>query len=58
VAPRRPEAETAQQFLSGLSFKEGMFIPNTGGFSGLGTHLLADGRVLSGCITRTPRAFS
>jgi 1,4-alpha-glucan branching enzyme len=48
VEPRRPEAETSQQFLSRLSFKEGMFIPNTGGHSGLGAHVLADGRVLFG----------
>ena len=48
VEPKRAEAETSQEFLSALGFKEDMFIPNTGGLSGLGAHVLADGRVLFG----------
>jgi 1,4-alpha-glucan branching enzyme len=48
VAPRQPEQQSAEQFLSTLTFKPGMYIPNTGAFSGLGAHVLADGRILFG----------
>jgi 1,4-alpha-glucan branching enzyme len=48
VAPRAPEAESAEAFLQQLSFKIGVYVPGTGGFSGLGANLLADGRVLFG----------
>lgn len=48
IAPRDPEPITAAQFLQPLPFNPEMFIPDTGGLSGLGAHLLADGRVLFG----------
>jgi 1,4-alpha-glucan branching enzyme len=48
VEPEQPQQQTAEQFLGTLSFKPGMYIPGTGGFSGLGAHVLADGRMLFG----------
>ncbi len=48
ATPRRPEAQSAEEFLRGLSFKSGAYVPGSGGFSGLGTTLLEDGRVLFG----------
>ena len=48
VLPRKLEPISAQELLSQLSFKQGVFIPETGGLSALGANLLADGRVLFG----------
>jgi 1,4-alpha-glucan branching enzyme len=48
VQPRAPERQTAAEFLSTLRFKDGMYVPGTGGLSGLGAHVLADGRILFG----------
>ncbi len=48
VEPRAPEAESAEEFLRQLPVKHGTYIPGTGGFSGLGAHVLVDGRVLFG----------
>lgn len=48
VEPRPPEAESAETFLQQLSFKDGIYVPETGRSSGLGANLLADGRVLFG----------
>jgi 1,4-alpha-glucan branching enzyme len=48
VEPRPAEAQHAADFLKTLPFKPGMYIPETGGLSGLGAHMLADGRVLFG----------
>jgi hypothetical protein len=39
---------TAEQFLATLQFKPGVFVPDSGGRSGLGAHVLTDGRVLFG----------
>jgi hypothetical protein len=45
--PRKPELQSAETFLRTLEFKKtNLFIPGSGGFSGLGANLLADGRVL------------
>jgi 1,4-alpha-glucan branching enzyme len=48
VEPRAAEAVSAETFLGQLSFKPGIHVPGTGGFSGLGANLLADGRILFG----------
>lgn len=48
VEPRAPEPVSARTFLRQLSFKQGAYIPGSGGLSGLGANLLADGRVLFG----------
>ena len=48
VEPRRAEPESAADFLKRLQFKPGMYIPESGGFAGLGANVLADGRVLFG----------
>ena len=48
VAPRAAQSESAADFLARLRYKPGMYIPGTGGFSGLGANLLADGRCLFG----------
>ena len=48
VLPKKPETDTAEQFLLQLDFKSGMYVTGTGGFSGLGATLLNDGRVLFG----------
>jgi len=48
IEPRKAEAETAAAFLAQIPFKPGAYIPDSGGFSGLGAHILADGRVLFG----------
>ncbi|GIK41585.1 MAG: hypothetical protein BroJett011_54180 [Chloroflexota bacterium] len=48
VEPRAAESVSAETFLRQLVFKPGIYIPGTGGFSGLGANLLADGRVLFG----------
>jgi len=46
--PRAPEAVSAQTFLRQLPVKPGVYIPDTGGLSGLGANVLADGRILFG----------
>lgn len=46
--PAKPEAISAEDFLTQLPFKPDMYIPDTGGLSGLGAHVLQDGRVLFG----------
>ena len=46
--PRAAEAQSAADFLRGLGLKAGIFVPGSGGFSGLGATPLADGRVLFG----------
>lgn len=43
VQPALAEPESAEQWLGGLRFPEGMYIPGTGGLSGLGANVL-DGR--------------
>lgn len=48
VAPRAPEAISAAAFVGGLAFPPGLYVPQTGGLSGLGANVLADGRVLFG----------
>ncbi len=48
VEPRTPEPQTAEEFLGGLPLKNDVYVPGTGGFSGLGANVLADGRVLFG----------
>lgn len=48
VEPRRPETEPASHFLSRLEPKAGVYLAETGGRSGQGATLLADGRVLFG----------
>ncbi|MBI5547381.1 MAG: 1,4-alpha-glucan branching protein [Deltaproteobacteria bacterium] len=48
VAPRAAEPDSAKDFLSKLRFKPGIYVPETGGLSGLGATPLADGRVLFG----------
>jgi 1,4-alpha-glucan branching enzyme len=48
MEPRRPEAVSAAGFLHSLPLKPGMYVPGSGGFSGLGANVLADGQVLFG----------
>jgi 1,4-alpha-glucan branching enzyme len=48
VEPKASEGVSAEVFLGQLSFEPGMYVPETGGLSGLGANLLADGRVLFG----------
>jgi 1,4-alpha-glucan branching enzyme len=48
VEPRTPESVSAKDFLEQLTFKRGVYVPDSGGLSGLGANLLADGRVLFG----------
>jgi hypothetical protein len=48
VEPRRPETLSAAEFLEPLAVKPGIYLPSTGGVSGLGATLLNDGRVLFG----------
>jgi len=48
VEPRAPEMETAAEFLGQRPFKPGVYVPRSGGLSGLGANLLADGRVQFG----------
>jgi 1,4-alpha-glucan branching enzyme len=48
VEPRKAEATSAAEFISQHAFKPGMYIPESGGLSGLGANVLADGRVLFG----------
>jgi len=48
VAMQTPEAISASQFLTDLAFQSGSYIPQTGGLSGLGANILADGRILFG----------
>ncbi|MGI6456601.1 MAG: alpha-amylase family glycosyl hydrolase [bacterium] len=48
VLPREAETISAKQFLQTLSFRQGIFLPDTGGLSGLGATPLADGGVLFG----------
>jgi 1,4-alpha-glucan branching enzyme len=47
-APRAPEPVSAADFLRTATFAPGQYIPGTGGFSGLGAHLLSGGGVLFG----------
>jgi 1,4-alpha-glucan branching enzyme len=49
VEPRTPEPDSALQLVSALPLKDGVFMPNSGGISGLGATPLGDGRVLFGC---------
>jgi 1,4-alpha-glucan branching enzyme len=53
VEPRPAEQESAAQFLENLPFKPGIYIPDSGGLSGLGANLLDDGRVLFGLFHPT-----
>ncbi|MFV1982653.1 MAG: alpha-amylase family glycosyl hydrolase [Thiohalomonadales bacterium] len=46
--PRKPEAQTAAEFLNQLDFKSATYIPDTGGLTGLGATVLTDNRVLFG----------
>jgi hypothetical protein len=48
VQPRAPERETAAEFISPLPKKPGVYVPDTGGLSGLGTIPLSDARTLFG----------
>ncbi len=48
IEPRRPEDQTAADFISELRFKDGLYVSNSGGLSSLGANLLEDGRVLFG----------
>src|SRR5947209_3711389 len=48
VPPKPPEQQTAAAFLQGLVFPAQLYAPGTGGFSGLGANVLADGRMLFG----------
>jgi 1,4-alpha-glucan branching enzyme len=52
VEPRKPEHDSAETYLHKLrsetGFKPGIYVPETGGLSGLGANLLKDGRVLFG----------
>jgi 1,4-alpha-glucan branching enzyme len=48
VEPKASEGVSAKDFLVHLSFEPGIYVPETGGLSGLGANLLADGRVLFG----------
>lgn len=48
VEPRAAEPSTAAQFIQSLPLKNGIFVPDTGGVSGLGATLLSDGRILFG----------
>ena len=48
LEPRGPEPVGAAAFLRTLAFKPGVYVPGTGGFSGLGATPLADGRWLFG----------
>lgn len=48
VEPRKAETETAAEFVKRFTFKTGTYIPESGGLSGLGANVLADGRVLFG----------
>jgi hypothetical protein len=48
VEPRAPESISAEAFIAGLPLNPKVFIPDTGGRSGLGATVLADGTVLFG----------
>jgi 1,4-alpha-glucan branching enzyme len=48
VQPRAPERETAADFIKPLPKKPGVYVPDTGGLSGLGATPLSDGRILFG----------
>jgi len=48
VAPRAAEARSAPEVLGALPWKPGAYVPASGGLSGLGAHVLADGRVSFG----------
>jgi 1,4-alpha-glucan branching enzyme len=48
VEPVTPQDRTAEDFLKELPFKVGIYLPESGGLSGLGANLLEDGRVLFG----------
>jgi 1,4-alpha-glucan branching enzyme len=48
VEPRKAEAESIADFIGQLSFRSGAYIPESGGLSGLGANILADGRILFG----------
>ncbi|MDH4064405.1 MAG: alpha-amylase family glycosyl hydrolase [Acidobacteriota bacterium] len=48
MSPREPEAQSAEAFLRTLVFREGQYVPGSGGLSGLGSHGLRDGGVLFG----------
>lgn len=48
VLPREPEAVSAEEFLATVSPRQGIFLPDSGGASGLGATPLAGGGVLFG----------
>jgi 1,4-alpha-glucan branching enzyme len=48
VEPRQPEAESAELFIGRLSFKPGIFVPDTGARSALGANMTSDGRTVFG----------
>jgi hypothetical protein len=48
VEPKVPEPISAYDALRKLPFKQGEYVPQVGGLSGLGAHLLQDGRILFG----------
>ena len=48
LEPRQPKAQTAAQFIGGLAFRPGIYVPGTGGLSGLGALPMAGGGVLFG----------
>ncbi len=48
VAPRAAEPVGAAEFLQGLAFPPGLYVPESGGLSGLGASVLGDGRALFG----------
>jgi len=48
VEPRAPENESAEAFLGRLPFKQGSYIPDTGGLSALGANITTDGRTVFG----------
>lgn len=48
VEPRPPEVQSAGEFLRTLAFRDGYYVPGSGGLSGLGSHALSEGGVLFG----------
>ena len=48
VEPKAPETETAETAIRRFDFKNGLYIPETGGLSALGANLTTDGRTVFG----------
>ncbi|NUQ01922.1 MAG: 1,4-alpha-glucan branching protein, partial [Armatimonadetes bacterium] len=48
VCPRQPDRRHASEYLRTLRFKEGVYVPGSGGLSGLGATVLAEAGVLFG----------